>query len=73
MTGAECRALRQSVGWSQMKLAVRLDVDLSAVARWEQGRSPIGGPEAIAIEAVIAEEAAKRAVPTRRTQLPQEP
>lgn len=60
MTGAECRALRQSVNWSQMRLATHLDRELSSVSRWERGEVPIDRVTEIAIKAVIAEEAAKQ-------------
>lgn len=63
MTGAECRTLRRSVGWSQMRLAARLERELSSISRWERGDVAIDRVTEIAIKAVVAEEAAKQTRP----------
>lgn len=44
MTGADLRALRQLLGWSQTRLAEELGVSQSAVSRWENDDRTIPGP-----------------------------
>ena len=35
-TGERIRAARKARGWTQRELAARLDIDASAVSRWER-------------------------------------
>lgn len=52
--GVEVRFLRKAAGLTQLELASRLGVDRVTIARWESGeKEHIGGPESIAVRAVI--------------------
>ena len=53
MTGKEYRKLRESRGWSQRELAIRLGVDQNTVARRERGESPIDDETAHAVRRVV--------------------
>ncbi|WP_442919105.1 helix-turn-helix domain-containing protein [Methylobacterium sp. Leaf118] len=44
MTGVELRAARERLGFSVSLFAERLEVDRSAVSRWESGDRAVPGP-----------------------------
>ncbi len=39
MTGKEIKELRKRLGWTQEKMAEKLDVAVSTVNRWEKNRA----------------------------------
>ncbi|WP_353653615.1 helix-turn-helix transcriptional regulator [Ochrobactrum sp. MC-1LL] len=48
-------AFRESIGWSQERLAEELGVNRSSISRWEQGKASLRGPARKVIERLIAE------------------
>lgn len=53
----DIKTFRESIGWSQEKLADELGVDRSNVSRWENGKSSLRGPARKVLERLIAENA----------------
>ncbi len=51
--GVEVRFLRKAVGLTQAELAARLGITRETVARWESKGEQLGGPESIAVRAVV--------------------
>lgn len=47
MTSDDFRALRESLGLTQMEIAVKLDVTITTVSRWENGHVTITEPRAL--------------------------
>lgn len=46
MTGAELKAARQTLGWTQSALASAIGTTLRAVQYYEAGQRPVPGPVA---------------------------
>lgn len=56
MTGAEIRALREKLGWTQKALAEAVGVTSNTVARWERGEMAISEPAARLLQKIAAEQ-----------------
>lgn len=54
MSPDELKRRRESLGITQARLARELDVDVSAVSRWERGVFPVPKYIELAIEAIEA-------------------
>ena len=53
MTPATIRAIRNTKGWSQTRLAQVLRIkDIRTIQRWESGAVPISGPASILLEMI---------------------
>ena len=53
MTPATIRAIRNTKGWSQTRLAQVLRIkDIRTIQRWESGAVPISGPASILQEMI---------------------
>lgn len=52
MTGAEYKALRERIGWTQQELAWRLRLSISTIQKREQGRVPIDHEAAQALRSL---------------------
>jgi transcriptional regulator with XRE-family HTH domain len=63
VTGDALRRLRRRLGLTQVKLAERVGVTVTSVARWERGERPISEPAALRAR-LLAE--AERTRPPRR-------
>ncbi len=55
MTKRQFKILRQSIGFSQTKLAQEMGVTLRTISRWERGGFPIPRIAELALPTVIAE------------------
>ncbi|GAB6842365.1 DNA-binding transcriptional regulator YiaG [Methylorubrum rhodinum] len=55
MTGAELRSAREALGLSVSLFAERLEVDQSAVRRWESGDRAIPGPVRVLVRLWLRE------------------
>ena len=47
MTAIEFKRIRESLGLTQMQIAVRLGVTITTVSRWENGHTKITEPRAL--------------------------
>lgn len=56
MTGGEIRALRRSLGWTQVALAEAVGVSSNTVARWERGEMGISEPAARLLQKIASEQ-----------------
>jgi len=55
MTPATIRAIRNTKGWSQTRLAQVLRIkDIRTIQRWEAGDVPISGPASILLEMIAS-------------------
>lgn len=55
MTPATIRAIRNTKGWSQTRLAQVLRIkDLRTIQRWERGAVPVSGPASIVLEMIAS-------------------
>jgi transcriptional regulator with XRE-family HTH domain len=60
MPGATMRRLRRRLGWTQVELAVALDVTSNSVARWERGEVSIRPPIARLLRHIVAAQTGAR-------------
>lgn len=66
MTGEELRRIRQRLGLTQARLAERLAVTSTTVARWERGEVPIREPMARLVRLLVTMEQQVRLKRKRR-------
>lgn len=68
MTGEELKARRQALGYSQDKLAKKLGVTTSTLARWEQGVLNIGNPDMLnlALNSIETQESQSKTAKTKK-------
>lgn len=62
MTKGQFKELRESIGYSQAKLAKEMGITIRTITRWERGEFPIPRLAELALRAV-ALEAGKKTVP----------
>jgi len=55
VTGDEFRKLRQSIGYSQSKLSIEIDVTIRSITRWETGEVPIPKMAELALRFIALE------------------
>ena len=53
MTASEFKTIRERAGLTQMQAAVKLDVTIATVSRWENGHVPISPPRSLWIKSRI--------------------
>jgi transcriptional regulator with XRE-family HTH domain len=68
VTGQELRALRLRLRMSQEELARKMGKHRNTIVAWENGRSPIGITEALALRMIDLD--ARAATPKRRRRKP---
>lgn len=54
MTSAEFRHLQNTLGWSNTRLAVSLDVSPDTVSRWRFQKAALSGPVILAMKALAS-------------------
>jgi transcriptional regulator with XRE-family HTH domain len=55
VTGTQFKKLRESIGYSQARLAKKIDVTIRSITRWETGETPIPKIAEIALKHIVAE------------------
>ncbi|MCH7913292.1 MAG: helix-turn-helix domain-containing protein [Deltaproteobacteria bacterium] len=60
MTKGEFRKLRESIGYSQARLSIEMDVTIRTISRWENGEVKTPKVVEIAIKALVRDAKKKR-------------
>ena len=53
MTGKQFKELRESIGYTQARLAKEIDVTIRSLTRWETGKTPIPKIAEIALKHLV--------------------
>lgn len=59
VTGAQVRAFRASIGWTQPQLAAALQVTRVTISRWESESHEPSGDSLLRLHAVVAQHGAR--------------
>lgn len=60
VTKEEFKKLRESIGYTQAKLSLEMDITIRTITRWENGEIEIPKVVELALQSIVKKETAKR-------------